>query len=433
MVYHFVMSTLLSISREHLSALYPRTLYEFAQHLNSYNSDFFIDQDSELAKVDPKIGDFDDNQDDLKQRLQDYRESMMAAIRKVEINNASSEANVAVLVLLHDLRKCATEELVDELSNRSSVCYSSGIPDFEYVVRVLLKEKKQNAKELIRTVVQKANRRISRGFNYYTIKPGDFKLNEELKPGHGLEEALADEIRNQVQEKYDTEICIVRIEEVGEKWHIEIIHGGKKQRTETEKKAKAADALIQPLETDTIVYNTRTKDIKVHMAKRMVRTERDVYVVALGKCLSNQLRLWESVAKFDLERFRVKKEELQELLDSGSKYLSSPELGNVQVLLTEVGYSEIVETDSKKHVSVDRKKTCTSDGLCCTLKPGEPLLEATYTIDYVILSVRYGVAKPRKLRVVIKPQTLSECPIASVEYWLEEIGVGQVPDELSKK
>ncbi len=60
------MSTLLSISREDLSALYPRTLYEFAQHLNSYNSDFFIDQDSELAKVDPKIGDFDDAQDDLK-------------------------------------------------------------------------------------------------------------------------------------------------------------------------------------------------------------------------------------------------------------------------------------------------------------------------------------------------------------------------------
>lgn len=84
------MSTLLSISREHLSALYPRTLYEFAQHLNSYNSDFFIDQDSELAKVDPKIGDFDDNQDDLKQRLQDYRESMMAAIRKVEIRSSMS-------------------------------------------------------------------------------------------------------------------------------------------------------------------------------------------------------------------------------------------------------------------------------------------------------------------------------------------------------
>lgn len=427
------MSTLLSISREMLAELYPRTLYDFAQHLNTYESDFSIEENEKLAQLPPSLETFDDSQADLNEELKQYREKMMDLIRKVEINNSNSDSNAAVLILLHDLRKCATDDLVNELHQRSDVYYSAGYPNLEYVVRVLLREKTRKGEDLIRIVVQNANRSISRGFHYYVMNKGGLPFkHEELTPGHGLEEALVSEIRAKVHEKYATEICIVRIEEAGEKWFIEIIHGGKKQRTETERKAKATDTLIQPLETDSIVYNTRTKDIKIHMAKRLLRTERDVYVPALAKCLSNDLRTWKSAAKFDLERFRLQKESLQDLLDSAGKAISSPEIGNVRVLITEVGFTETVETDSKRHTSVLNKRSCPEDGLCCTLKSGAYLLAPAYALEYVILSVRYGVAKPRKSRVVVTRTSLSECPLNSVEDWLEEIGVSQIPDVVER-
>lgn len=54
------MSTLLSISREMLAELYPRTLYDFAQHLNTYESDFSIEENEKLAQLPPSLETFDE-------------------------------------------------------------------------------------------------------------------------------------------------------------------------------------------------------------------------------------------------------------------------------------------------------------------------------------------------------------------------------------
>ncbi len=424
------MATLLTFDRKLVNRLYPRTLYMLGCKLSALNGCINLRESDQLADLPANIEIIPSSENELLEDYRQYKEEFMDAIRGLErVLDNSNKTDFAISILLHDLCQCATDELVEKLEQRPSVGVRNiaGLCPLEYVVRVYLH--KASNENIIRQVVQNAGRNNKRGFHYYTVDKKDlFKPDASVvpeQPPSSFKDDYEKLIEPHIQTIYGTQMCEVRIEELKGKWYIEILHGGKKAKTETEKNAVAEDILLQPLLCDTIIFDTRTYDIRTHMHSRRPKVEKEVYVAQLAKCLKLNGFHWVCQTKFDLDKFRLAKEELNDLLDSAGKAMSTPQVGNVKVTLVDVYYEEHLSSGKGRASTTNTHKISNKTvGLNGALQNGQKLLPIGTTITKVVLRTQYSLNKKnRKPSIEITSESLPYPVLPHFEEWLEEKGI----------
>lgn len=404
-------------------ALRPRTLYDFSRFLLDAVGSQDVQPDEELAAIDGELESFTSEQGELERKFKAYREKVVACVLKFT-KEPTTEAEIGVAILIDDMRRCSSDELIDQLERRSRVPHEGGIDAFEYVVLVLLRTK---ITDIFRSIVKTARRRVPVGYHYYVPESSLFTPNASAGAGKDLNDGLKKRIEEKIKGTYHTEVCVVRSEEMKGKWYIEVYHGGMRQKTESEKNAKSMDTVIQPLESDSIVYNTRTHDIKVRMAKPKITVERDIYIQALAGYLSNDIIRWKQDVKFDLSKFNVCKEDLNKLLARAGVEMSSPELGNVTVRVTEVGYELPVQRDDV--VTMDKFTISNTDvGLNNSIPSGTSLVPYANPTR-IAFSIQFKRSKRKNsVRVTLQSKSLGECPLSQhFETWLEKEGISIIP------
>ena len=225
--------------------------------------------------------------------------------------------------------------------------------------------------------------------------------------------------------------------------YIEILHGGQREKHDNERNAEVEDAVIRPLECDAVYFNRKTKDIRLRMSKRKKRIEKEIYVPAIATIFSNNLRQWAIMDKFNLEKFRQKKEKLVELLKSATLYLQRHEsLGTkwarIRVLLTEVSYYERRMLPNGEFVMLRRTLSEPTHGLVSVLEDGEQLMADAHSIVSVKLDIKHKLysrqgGKDKTLTLQLKADTKSENDLSVMDAWLEEQGISNIPAEFRVK
>lgn len=427
------MATLITITRPMMVELHPRTLYDFSRYLLVAAGSDSLEADQELAAMDEnweQISEEEEANKELAAKFQGYRDKVVKFIQGLA-KDASTDKEVQTLILLDDMRRCCVGEgLLDKLEAMSGIRYVAGLPALEYAARVLLKKKDP---DMFNRVAKQAKRQVPVGYHYYIPEEGSlFTVKPDAKVGDALNAAVKESIEESIADQYKTKVCVVRSEEVGNRWYIEVCHGGMKQKTESEKDAQTKDVVLQPLESDSIVYNTCTHDIKVRMAKHKIRMERDTYVPALAAYLTDNALKWTQQSKFDLTKFNVPKEELNELLKRAGEAMSSPQLGNVSVIVTEVNYEQPFQNDEGVTTSNWYTVKNKSLGLNYALSAGERLVEQG-VINRVSFSLLCPGLKKRKggtMPISLTDKTLSESPLSvAFETWLNKEGIGYTMEQ----
>lgn len=421
------MATLITITRPMMVELHPRTLYDFSRYLLESAGSDSLEADKELAAMDEDWEQIPEEEanEELAAKFQGYRDKVVGFIQGLA-KDASSDKEVQTLILLDDMRRCCGgEDHLDTLEAMSGIRHAAGLPALEYAARVLLKKKDP---DLFNRVAKKVKRPVPVGYHYYIPEEGSlFTVKQDAKVGDALNAALKESIDASIAEQYKTKVCVVRSEEVGGRWYIEVCHGGMKQKTESEKDAQTKDVVLQPLEIDSIVYNTTTHDIKVRMAKHKIRIERDTYVPALAGYLTDNALKWTQEPKFSLSKFNVPKEELNELLQRAGEAMSSAQLGNVSITITEVSYEQSFQNDEGVFVSNVYTVKNKVLGLNYALSAGERLVESGI-INHVSFSLHCPGLKNRKggsIPIALTDKTLSESPLSvDFEAWLDKEGIG---------
>lgn len=377
----------------------------------------------------------------------DYRNAFVEQLQKLDEDDSDNEANEKILVLLDNLRKCGNEKIINRLEEYpdSNLGYQKGLPEFEYIVRFLLTTKDE---DYLTQTIRNSARVMSRGFHYYKRDLADSEFVKEVfTPGDTFDKALKEHLKDKIQKTYGYKFCVVHSEELNDgRWFIEIRHAGKKRKEMAVKNEDAQDTILSPLETDIIMYHPDCKEIRIHMQNRLAKFERDTYVKEVGSLLSGKSCKWPIFRKFSLDRFLTTKEELQDMLKKGALRFSSPTIGYVDILLTDIIYTVSLTTlDGGKPTC--HKCSChnSETGLLSTMSKESILLEdekqmwqnrmnphrnksfdnavsiQIEQISFAIVPRAKGVTG--RFSVTVKPETLSDPNRSDVEEWLEDIGI----------
>lgn len=407
--------------------LRPRTLYDFSRFLLEAVKCGEVQPDKELAGISKELEEFSSEQEELAKKFRAYREKVVSVILRFT-KEASTEQEIEMAILIDNMRRCCSEDLLDKLVQRSGMPHEGGISAFEYAVQVLLHTRDT---ALFGNIVKMNKRQFPVGYNYYIPEVSLFTPTPSVQVGEELDADLKDRIEERVTKIYSTKVCVVRSEEMNGKWYIEVYHGGMRQKTESEKDAQSKDMVIQPLESDSIVYDTDSHYIKVRMAKHKVRVERDIYIEALAGCLSNDLVKWKQGEKFDLSKFNVCKDDLNTLLARAGEHMSSPELGIVKVRVVEVSYEKPI---NRKDVGATTDKFTISNndvGLNNSIAPGTTLVDVAAPAR-IVFGIHFKCAKKStNLRIYLTNKTLSECALSHrFESWLNDEGISIIQERI---
>lgn len=420
------MAVLQTLSRPLMVELRPRTLYDFSRFLLEAVECREVQPDDDLAGIPEDLETFSSEQGELEKKFKEYRDKVVDVILRFT-KEAATEKEIEMAILIDDMRRCTADDLRDKLETRSGVPHIGGIDAFEYAVQVLLHT---GNTAIFGNIAKTAKRQIPVGYHYYEPEASLFTPNPDAKVGDELNADLKGRIEEKMAEVYSTKVCVVRSEEQNGKWYIEVYHGGMRQKTESEKDAQSKDMVFQPLESDSIVYNTRTHDIKVRMAKHKVKVERDTYIPALAGYLSGDTIKWKQDVKFDLAMFNVPKDDLNALLARAGEEMSSPELGNVTVRVAEVAYEVPVQRPDVA-ATMNKLTIMNNDvGLNNSMAPGTILVpDATPT--RIVFSAQFqGAKKKNSLRISLTSKSLGECHLSqSFETWLEREGISIIPQQ----
>lgn len=433
------MSIVKSLNASALTKLFPRTLYDFGQYLSNMGGSIKLPENKLLAEVDPEKDVFTDEEAELEQARRSYFNSFLIGLERIEYNDDAKGINAQIASLLDDVKCCENDEIVEILAQFFPDIKSEYYPALEFVVRVLLLS---DSPQIISSAAKKAKKTYSRGFHYYGLADMvPFPDNCKFEAGETFNSAYQAAISEKLQSTYGTQIWHVTSSIVRDTFCIEIMHGSRRQKIDSEQNAQAKPSVIRPIVWDVIHFNMRTKEIRIHMEKRSVRTEKNIYIWALSKIWTDLTCRWAPLDKFDLSKFQVTYGEIQAMMDRASNLLSDPvhgigaKVGKVIVWLTDVSYTLTLKSPDgytifEKNVRESVKKY----GLSGTHAKNLPLVPLGSTIDEVTLSIRYGTGRNRKTpSVTIKPDSKSENDLYMLDEWLEDEEVSIVPEVFKRQ
>ncbi len=433
------MSIVKSLNASALTKLFPRTLYDFGQYLSNMGGSFKLPENKLLAEVDPEKDVFTDEEPELEQARRSYFNSFLIGLERIEYNDDAKGINAQIASLLDDVKCCENDEIVEALAQFYPDIKSDYYPPLEFIVRVLLSS---DSPQVISSAAKKAKKTYSRGFHYYGLADMvPFPENCKFEAGETFNTAYQDAISDKLQLTYGTQIWRVTSTIVRDTFCIEIMHGSRRQKIDSEQNAQAKPSVIRPIVWDVIHFNMRTKEIRIHMEKRSVRTEKNTYIWALSKIWTNLTCRWAPIDKFDLTKFQTTYGNIQDMMERASNLLSDPvhgigaQVGRVKVCLTDVSYTMVMTTpDGYTTFEKKMKESVKSIGLSESHAKDLPLVPPGSTINDVTISIRYGSGVYRRTpSITIKPDSKSENDLYILDEWLEAEEVSIVPEVFKRQ
>lgn len=433
------MSIVKSLNASALTKLFPRTLYDFGQYLSNMGGSFKLPENKLLAEVDPEKDVFTDEEPELEQARRSYFNSFLIGLERIEYNDDAKGINAQIASLLDDVKCCENDEIVEALAQFYPDIKSDYYPPLEFIVRVLLAS---DSPQVISSAAKKAKKTYSRGFHYYGLADMvPFPENCKFEAGETFNTAYQDAISDKLQLTYGTQIWRVTSTIVRDTFCIEIMHGSRRQKIDSEQNAQAKPSVIRPIVWDVIHFNMRTKEIRIHMEKRSVRTEKNTYIWALSKIWTNLTCRWAPIDKFDLTKFQTTYGNIQDMMERASNLLSDPvhgigaQVGRVKVCLTDVSYTMVMTTpDGYTTFEKKMKESVKSIGLSESHAKDLPLVPPGSTINDVTISIRYGSGVYRRTpSITIKPDSKSENDLYILDEWLEAEEVSIVPEVFKRQ
>ncbi len=433
------MSIVKSLNASALTKLFPRTLYDFGQYLSNMGGSFKLPENKLLAEVDPEKDVFTDEEPELEQARRSYFNSFLIALERIEYNDDAKGINAQIASLLDDVKCCENDEIVEALAQFYPDIKSDYYPPLEFIVRVLLSS---DSPQVISSAAKKAKKTYSRGFHYYGLADMvPFPENCKFEAGETFNTAYQDAISDKLQLTYGTQIWRVTSTIVRDTFCIEIMHGSRRQKIDSEQNAQAKPSVFRPIVWDVIHFNMRTKEIRIHMEKRSVRTEKNTYIWALSKIWTNLTCRWAPIDKFDLTKFQTTYGNIQDMMERASNLLSDPvhgigaQVGRVKVCLTDVSYTMVMTTpDGYTTFEKKMKESVKSIGLSESHAKDLPLVPPGSTINDVTISIRYGSGVYRRTpSITIKPDSKSENDLYILDEWLEAEEVSIVPEVFKRQ
>lgn len=410
------MAKLRTLTSTSLNALSVATLHKIGTLFTSLTDNFSLKPHPELETCELNARKIPKDRE-LKEIYDNYKQLFLMSLDNLSANN---ERDVEVILLAHYLHISHTNEeytsVLEALCKDIPRCACSSI---EYVAKVMLHP---NCRNRLAQASMQVSSNLRHSYTYFTRNPQSLSFSSKPlhTPGPDLNSALANSIAEFLTKKYNTAICQIQSQVRDDNWIIEITHGGMRQKEQKEEKAKPVDSVRQPIETDCIIYNTRYKDVRIHMEKGS-ETAMVSYYQALGDCLFQNVNYWHSAPKYGLDIFGSRKEEVQAMLARGAERLKNPNSGKISLDITSITYT--VTKAMYGGVNTSTKHTLNNkQGLNNAADDGEPLVPPYATITHVTLRFCYGLKKAKSLPITIstRKRTLESEVIPGIEDWLKD-------------
>ena len=409
-----------SISKNKINELYPATLERLGCLFASSATHFPFTPEPELLDC---ALDINNNPADkhLRKAYRKKKELFAEALENLQFND---EKDNQVIYMAHHIG-CANEDLAELLMNRYNTPEREGVNSTEYVVRVLL----DRGIGIIREASMSLKACKNHSFLYAVFNREALRFpRTNVQIGKAFDLRYEAYLTPHLKKNYKTDICKVHSELKNGCWFIEIMHGGTRRKELVEKDKKTVDGSSQPIEVDVLIYDPSCDDVRIHMQTKRLRMIAHYY-----KELSNLLYAtnnhWCEGDKFDLNVFRLHREELRALLHRGEEALKNEKIGNVTLDLIGVAYGD-PRNVSKTVQYVDDISRRNPAGLNNTLPLGMRVIpDEAVNIRSIELRLRYGIGKNQKnITVILKPREgcVFIAQIPGFEAWLKAEGISKV-------
>lgn len=416
------MMRLHSLSKKRINDLAPATLNRLGVFFQSIARNFHFEEEPALlhCSLDGRCM----PQDKVLKAA--YFRMRQAFYRSLEQLQFHDEGDNQVIYMAHHIG-CANEELADLLQGRYGTKDREGVNCTEYVAQVLL----ERGIEVIREASVSLSACRSRSYMYAVYNPGALPFpRTSVEPGEAFDRLFESRLRPHLEKNYKTGICSVHSERKNGCWALEIMHGGARRKELVEEERKTVDGTSQPIEIDVLIYDPACDDVRVHMQTKRVRMVSQ-YCRELSTILYSSDNHWREGDKFDLDVFRLHREELQAMLCRGEHMLKNAEIGDVRIDLVAVTYGEPrLVADSQRYTDDITRRN--PQGLNHSLPRGMRLIpdESPY-IRGVELRIRCGARrKVRSFPVLLKAREgcamINQIP--GLEDWLLSEGISKVRD-----
>ena len=328
--------------------------------------------------------------------------------------------DVEVMLLAHYLHLGRNNvDYVDKVVSLMPYMKRKTANDAEYLVHVMLNPGGEKA-------LRKASLMLSSsrtyGYEYFVVDEQalPFTCTPKHVAGQLFDDAYANEIREGLQQRYGTSICVVRSEMKNGLWIVEITHGGTKRKESNENNAETIDILRQPIEVDCLIYDPTYNDIRIHMENK-TSAILDLYRKMFGQCLYDNHMYWHSSPKYYLNHFNIPRVKLQEMLVRGATRLSNATVGKLSISIPSVTYIKTKRLWGGKYSTETMTRKC-PDALNYTMDDNETLVPKGTTITSITLKFEYGKTNSLSIVITEKRRTMESEAIPGIEDWLHDEG-----------
>lgn len=412
------MPKLRTLSNNTLNGLSPAALHKLGCLFSKISSNFQLEPQPDLEECAVNERRMPINPD-MKEVYKDYK---LAFLEQMDKLNATIKEDVEVMLLAHYLHLGHSNgDYVDKVESLMPYMKRKTASDAEYLVHVMLNPGGEKA-------LRKASLMLSSsrtyGYEYFVVDEQalPFTCTPKHVAGMLFDDAYANEIREGLQQRYGTSICVVRSEMKNGLWIVEITHGGTKRKESNENNAETIDILRQPIEVDCLIYDPTYNDIRIHMENK-TSSILDLYRKSFGQCLYDNHMYWCSSPKYYLKHFNIPRVKLQEMLVRGATRLSNAAVGKLSISIPSVTYKFVRRLWGGKYSTETYTRKCV-DGFNYTMEDSETLAPRNATIVSVTLRFEYGGSKKKSLPINIteKRRTMESEAIPGIEDWLHDEG-----------